>query len=125
MYLVSQGGVAVCEATCFAEPILIYTKGAAINLYQIIMSRRLPFSFIATSNDCYKMRSNLLSGEIVVRYDQSEIEMFRDEKTHLKKKMKKGSTSKSIELFSVPRDEFLELCDLFPESKVLLQDYSI
>mmetsp|Transcript_45924 Transcript_45924/g.60872 ORF Transcript_45924/g.60872 Transcript_45924/m.60872 type:complete len:166 (-) Transcript_45924:1484-1981(-) len=77
VYFVSQGGVAVCEATCFTEPILIYTKGAAINLYQILMNRRLPFSFIAASNDCYTARTDLLTEEIHVNYSQKEIERFR------------------------------------------------
>ena len=33
IYLVMSGGVAVTEPTCFKEPILIYQKGAVINLY--------------------------------------------------------------------------------------------
>ena len=53
IYFVKQGGIAVCEPTCFGEPILIYGKGAAINLYQCILSCRLEFCFIAVSSDTY------------------------------------------------------------------------
>ena len=47
VYFVKSGYVAVCESTCYQEPILVYGKGAVINLYQILMDRRLPFTFIS------------------------------------------------------------------------------
>ena len=89
------------------------------------MNRRLPFSFFATSNDCYKVRANLFTGEALVKYDQKDIELFRDEKQFLAKKAKKITTSEPIELYSLTKEEFLDLCDLFPESTESLQDYAI
>lgn len=48
---VNQGGVAVCEPTCFREPILIYGKGGVINLYQVILGEPLPFSYKSVSEE--------------------------------------------------------------------------
>lgn len=69
VYLVNEGGVAACETSCFREPILIYSKGAIINLYQVLMNQRLHFTFIATSSDCYRVRTNLISADHYVKYD--------------------------------------------------------
>ena len=33
VYFVRSGYVAVCESTCYQEPILVYGEGAVINLY--------------------------------------------------------------------------------------------
>lgn len=94
MYFVSQGGVAACESTCFGEPILIYTKGATINLYQILMNRYLPFSLIAASSDCYTVRTDLLTDENHVRYEQRDIERFRSSE-YLKKFMQRRGRSQT------------------------------
>ncbi len=37
IYIVWEGSIAVCETTEFEEPILVYTKGVAFNIYQILM----------------------------------------------------------------------------------------
>ena len=37
LHLIQRGGIAVCESSSFAEPVLVYSKGAVINLYQILM----------------------------------------------------------------------------------------
>ena len=47
IYLIQKGAVAVCEPTSFAEPILIYTKGGAINIYNVVMDDVLDFKFVA------------------------------------------------------------------------------
>ena len=74
IYFVSNGGVAVCESTCFAEPILIFSKGAIINLYQVLMDRRLPFSLVATSADRFKVSPDVLTEELCVHAEQKDIE---------------------------------------------------
>ena len=33
VYFIYAGGVAVCEPTCFNEPLLVYGPGTVINLY--------------------------------------------------------------------------------------------
>ena len=47
MYLIKSGYVAVCESTCYQEPVLVYGKGAVFNLYQILMDQTLPFTFVS------------------------------------------------------------------------------
>lgn len=114
------------------EPILIYTKGQAVNLYQIMLDQSLPFSYIATSNECYRVRTNLLSSEYYVKYEQNEIEGFRNEKVVAKhpKKIKKGKnnvipSTALIELFVIGKDDFVQLCDMFPDTAHLLQTHCL
>ena len=38
VHLIQRGGVAVCESSSYAEPVLVYSKGAVINLYQTLMN---------------------------------------------------------------------------------------
>ena len=53
MFVIWKGCVIVSERTEFKEPILIYEKGAAFNLYQIIMDCQLPFDYRAIEKDEY------------------------------------------------------------------------
>ena len=64
--MISNGGIAVCEATCFKEPILIYGKGAAINLYQVIMNTQLEFQYVAVSANYYVIKDN----EVIISFEQ-------------------------------------------------------
>ena len=48
-----SGGVAVCESTCFLEPIMIYRKGFVINLYQTLLGKTLDFKYVAVDLDDY------------------------------------------------------------------------
>ena len=41
IHMVYTGGVAVCESSCFEEPILIYGPCSVFNLYQVIMNQKL------------------------------------------------------------------------------------
>lgn len=43
LHLVQTGGIAVCESSSFGEPILVYGKGAVVNLYNILMNQKLDF----------------------------------------------------------------------------------
>ena len=43
------GGVAVCEPTSFGEPIMIYRKGAVINLHAVMFQINIIFRYIAVS----------------------------------------------------------------------------
>lgn len=47
VYFIHYGGVAVCEPTCFSEPILVYGPGTIINLYQVLMDETLQFDYKA------------------------------------------------------------------------------
>lgn len=57
IYLVYRGGIAICEPTCFNEPILIYNRGAIINLYQILMKKRLSFEFKTVSPSSFRAQN--------------------------------------------------------------------
>ena len=56
--MVYSGGVAVCESSCFEEPILIYGKGSVFNLYQVIMNQKLEFKFVAVAEDSFKVKES-------------------------------------------------------------------
>ena len=68
IYLVKSGGIAVCEPTCFSEPILIYGKGSAVNLYQCLLNCRLEFCYIAVAQESYKVKFNA-EGDPCILYD--------------------------------------------------------
>lgn len=53
VYLIHSGGVAVCEASCYGEPILIYGKGAVINLYEVMMNKKLEFKYVSVREDTF------------------------------------------------------------------------
>ncbi len=56
IWVVWQGSIAICEPTEFQEPILVYTKGAIVNLYQIMMDTTLPFTYRAIRDDEYCLK---------------------------------------------------------------------
>ena len=58
IFLVAKGAVAVCESTCFAEPFLVYGKGAVINLYNAILDDKLDFNYIALQADSLEMNKS-------------------------------------------------------------------
>ena len=58
IFLVAKGAVAVCESTSFAEPFLVYGKGAVINLYNAILDDKLDFNYIALQADSFKMNKS-------------------------------------------------------------------
>ena len=47
IYFVRSGGVAVCETTCFKEPILTYGPGSCLNLYYVLMKKTAQFQYLA------------------------------------------------------------------------------
>ena len=49
--IVWDGNIVCVEQTEFGEPILVYMKGAIINLYQIMMDTALPFDYRAIGED--------------------------------------------------------------------------
>lgn len=53
--------MAVCEPTSFNDPILIYGKGAVINLYNVVLNDTLNFKFVTVSNSSFNINS---TGEI-------------------------------------------------------------
>ena len=55
IYIIWEGSVAVCENTEFREPIMVYKKGTAFNIYQILMDVKLPFDYRACWADEYKV----------------------------------------------------------------------
>ena len=61
IWVVWENAIAITEPTEFEEPILIYTKGAIVNLYQIMMDTTLPFNYRAIGTDeyCQKMDNSI------------------------------------------------------------------
>ena len=114
MHFVQTGGIAVCESSCFGEPILVYSKGAVINLYQIIMQQKLDFKFLAVSKDSFKMDSQ--EKMILIKYNRNNSEIFTGQS---------GITSKfaqdEIELLSLSGTLLLQLCDTYPKTAAVLQ----
>ena len=53
LIIVWQGAVALCEQTEFEEPVMVYSRGTPINLYQIMMDTDIPFKFRAIRPDEY------------------------------------------------------------------------
>ena len=53
--IIWEGNIAVCESTEYAEPIMVYRRGTAINVYQILMDHKLPFDYRACWQDEYSI----------------------------------------------------------------------
>ena len=58
VYFIVKGGVAVCEPSCFNEPIVMYQRGNVFNLYQNILGVRLPYEFVAVNTDNLEKRES-------------------------------------------------------------------
>ena len=56
VYFVNKGGIAVSEATCYSEPLLIYGEGSVINLYQILMNETLQFDYLTISSCSFDIK---------------------------------------------------------------------
>ena len=50
-YFIVKGGVAVCETSCYSEPINVYGPGAFILVYQLLLEAPLDLDYIAVSAD--------------------------------------------------------------------------
>ena len=74
MHFVQTGGIAVCESSCFREPILVYCKGAVINLYQILIQQKLDFEFLAVSKDSFKVDNR--ENKILINYNRNNSTLF-------------------------------------------------
>ena len=53
--IIWEGNVAVCESTEYKEPIMVYKRGTALNVYQILMDHKLPFDYRACWRDEYSI----------------------------------------------------------------------
>ena len=60
--------MAVCEPTSFSEPILVYGKGAVINLYNVILQDTLNFKYVAVGDNSFKINES--SGEIMINLEE-------------------------------------------------------
>ena len=75
VYFITSGSVAMCESTCFSEPVVIYTKGNVINLYQVILDKRLNFKYVAMDTSYLDVKATE-EGEYFVTLSQDSIESF-------------------------------------------------
>ena len=58
IYFIMKGGVAVCESSCFSEPIVVYQKGNIFNMYQNLLDAKLPYEFVAVDTDNLEKRES-------------------------------------------------------------------
>ena len=118
----------MCESTCFSEPVVIYTKGNVINLYQVILDKRLNFKYVAMDTSYLDVKATE-EGEYFVTLSQDSIESFflwpQRDSPGLRTKLGASKSPQPIELMSISRDECLELFDLYPESAQKLKEYSV
>lgn len=112
MFIIWSGVVIVTERTEFHEPILIYTRGTAFNLYQIMMRCDLPLDYRAAAEDEYFSKYNLtviqpmhaLRKEQIV-YNQHRFRPYEYPKT-----------AKEVELYTIEKHRLLALLDAFPRA---------
>lgn len=60
-YFIMRGGVAICENTCFNEPITVYRPGAFILMYEILMDDPQVFDYLAIAKDSHNMTDEHVS----------------------------------------------------------------
>ena len=107
------GGVAVCEPTSFGEPIMIYRKGAVINLHAVMFDVNTMFRYVAVSEGSFNF-SEQNKIEIAARdllNQNSFLIKPPDQKMNTE-----NSKIKDSQLYSIEKNTFLELCSLFPET---------
>ena len=107
VFLVAKGAVAVCESTCFAEPILVYGKGAVINLYNVILDDKLDFDYVAVQADSFKMNKfDEIHLDLRVQRGKcfSIDEDYQRNPDHNNKDYKKAENAKLIEIYEIDRD---------------------
>ena len=122
--------MAVCESTCFGEPILVYGKGAVINLYQLVIKKQLPFTYMAV-NDAFitgNFRQGLFDsdGEQVLCYSEPQMEaIYRYNKSLTNAEQHDSLKDEKIELYSLEEEVFTKLCDAYPKAKFRMQAYCL
>ena len=75
VYFSCKGSVAVCEPTCYEEPILVYGKGTVFNTYQILLEDQLEVQYKAISNNSYNV-SEESDGQAVINHREEKKEYF-------------------------------------------------
>ena len=48
--------MAVCEPSCFNEPVIVYQKGNVFNLYQNMIEQELEYECVAVDTDNLQVR---------------------------------------------------------------------
>lgn len=131
IYFVQAGGVAVCEPTSFSDPILIYGKGAVLNLYNVVLNDTINFKYISLSESSFTVES---SGEIHLNLLEWNTYSFSDkigskiEKTRLRRNSKSPTQPLKhsiIEIYSIDTNIFLPLLEFYPKTEEKLQKYAL
>ena len=50
VYYLTKGSVAVCESTCFKEPIMVYRPGTFLLFYQALLEDTINFDYLAVAD---------------------------------------------------------------------------
>ena len=82
------------------------------------MDKKLDFKFVAIGKNSFTMDAS--HQQILITYDRTNSELFTSKTIN-----NKAVTSEEIELHSLSRDHLLELCDTFPKTAAVLQEYAI
>ena len=88
------------------------------------MDQKLDFKFIAISQDSFTLDNS--QQNVMITYDRDNPELFTS-KIAKRKKLSGNKTSnsgepdgKEIELYSLHREDLLQLCDTFPKTATVL-----
>ena len=122
MYIVWDGAVAVCEMTEFNEPILVYPKGTAINIYQILMETELPFDYRAVGDDEFIEEDDQECVNFHKLHAQRKEKIYFNE--HRFKPWQFEAEKKDVQLYAVEADRLQELLEVNPKAEEIFLDYA-
>ena len=74
IFLVSKGGIAICEPTCYSEPILVYGVGGIVNMYQILMDQDQMFKLVAVCQSYMNVQT--YTGSILIDREDFQLGIF-------------------------------------------------
>ena len=107
--------------TKFAEPLCVYYKGTAFNLYQIIMDQKLPFDYRAIEQDEFIHKYNQIV--FTKLHEQRKMKIVWNK--HKFEPYEFPRTAKVVELYSVNHERLLALLNAYPSAAKIMKDYCV
>ena len=100
---------------------MIYSKGMAFNLYQIIMRDELPFDYRASSEDEFFGKYGITITQPLHEYRKRQI--IHNE--HRFRPNEYPKTAKVVESYTIEKDRLLALLNAFPRANKIMTDYCV
>ena len=122
MYVVWEGGIAVTETSEFSEPIVVYPKGTAFNLYQILMETELPFDYRAIAVDEFRVEDDFDSASFNKMHQTRKNKIYFNE--HRFKPWSFEAQKKDVQLYAVEAERLQELLEINPKAEEIFMDYA-